>query len=34
MLGVLITKMQIQFLAEAAPKSEIPGKQEIIFQAE
>lgn len=26
--------MQIQFLAEAAPKSQIPGNQEIILQAE
>jgi len=34
MLRLLITKTQIHFLAEAAPKSQIPGNQEIILQAE
>lgn len=34
MLGLLITKMQVRFLAEAAPKSQIPGNQGIILQAE
>lgn len=34
MLGLLITKMKIKFLAEAASKSQIPGNQEITLQAE
>lgn len=34
MLGLLLTKTQIQFLAEAARKSQNPGHQEIILPAE
>lgn len=34
MLELLIAKMQVWFLAEAAPKPQIPGNQEIILQAE